>query len=119
TLYDGIAIDGPRDLQAIEERDDVLVYTSEVFTEAMEVTGPVSVKLWAKTDAKDTDFTAKLIDVSPDGTAYNLTDGIIRAGYRNGYQPAADLHQVIIEYDIKLVAASIVFLPGLRILVEF
>src|SRR5699024_2684144 len=45
TLYDGIAIDDPRDQQAIEERDDVLDYTSKVFTEAMEVTGPVSVKL--------------------------------------------------------------------------
>ncbi|HLR54856.1 MAG TPA: CocE/NonD family hydrolase [Pseudogracilibacillus sp.] len=117
-LFDDIAVEGPRDQQAIEDREDVLVYTSETFTEPMEVTGPVSVKLWAKTDAKDTDFTAKLIDVSPDGTAYNLTDGIIRARYRNGYQPAADLNQEIIEYDINLAATSNVFLPGHRIRVE-
>lgn len=118
TLYDGIAIDGPRDQQAIEERDDVLVYTSEVFTEAMEVTGPVSVKLYAKTDAKDTDFTARLIDVAPDGTAYNLTDGIVRARYRNGHHPEPDLNQEIIVYDINLWATSNVFLPGHRIRVE-
>lgn len=117
-LFDAVAVEGPRDQRNIEEREDVLVYTSEAFAESMEVTGPVSVKLWAQTDAKDTDFTAKLIDVFPDGTAYNLTDGVIRARYRNGYQPAADLNQEIIEYDINVGATSNVFLPGHRIRVE-
>src|SRR5699024_4441313 len=75
TLYDGIAIDGPRDQQAIEERDDVVVYTSEVFPEVMEVTGTVSEKLYAKTDAKDRDFTDRLSKVARAETAYSLKDG--------------------------------------------
>lgn len=117
-LFDEVAVEGPRDQRLIEERDDVLVYTSEPLEEPMEVTGPINVKLWAKTDVKDTDFTARLIDVSPDGEAINLTDGIIRARYRNGNHPAEDLNHEIIEYDIDLWATSNVFLPGHQIRIE-
>ncbi|MFC7392313.1 CocE/NonD family hydrolase [Scopulibacillus cellulosilyticus] len=118
TLYDGINQVGPLDQRKVEERDDVLVYTSEPLEEALEVTGPVKVKLWAKTDAKDTDFTGKLVDVLPDGTAYNLTDGIIRARYRNGFIPEADLDGEVVEYEIDLWSTSNVFLPGHSIRIE-
>lgn len=92
----------------------MLVYSTEPLTEPLEVTGPVKVKIWAKTDAKSTDFTAKLIDVMPDGTAYNLTDGIVRTSQ----QKKTDVRGEIIEYDIDLWATSNVFLPGHCIRVE-
>jgi putative CocE/NonD family hydrolase len=118
TLYAGIMTMGPRDQRRIEERDDVLVYTSEPLKEPLEVTGPIQVKLYASTSAVDTDFTAKLVDVQPDGTAYNLTDGIIRARYRHGYEEHFVTPGEIVEYTIDLWATSNVFLPGHRIRVE-
>src|SRR5262249_50948199 len=78
---------GVMDQRPIEQRADVLFYTSEPLAEDTEVTGPVVVKLWACSDAPDTDFVARLVDVHPDGFAQNLTDGIIRARYRNGDTP--------------------------------
>lgn len=118
TLHAGVLTMGPRDQRDIEERKDVLVYTSEPFRQQLEVTGPVTVKLWAATDAKDTDFTAKLVDVLPDGTAYNLTDGIVRAKYRNGYSAEPELSGEVVEYEINLWATSNVFLPGHCIRIE-
>ncbi|QKG83749.1 CocE/NonD family hydrolase [Kroppenstedtia pulmonis] len=118
TLYAGVNTMGPQDQRKVEERKDVLVYTSEPVTDPLEVTGPVTVYLWAATDAKDTDFTAKLVDVLPDGRAYNLTDGIIRARYRNGYRRSPDLQGEVVAYEIDLWATSNVFLPGHRIRVE-
>ncbi|ASN07266.1 CocE/NonD family hydrolase [Virgibacillus necropolis] len=118
TLHDSVNVTGPRDQRKIEEREDVLVYTSEPLKQPVEVTGPVKVKLWAATDAKDTDFTAKLIDVLPNGTAYNLTDGIVRARYRNGYKPEADLNGEVVQYEIDLWATSNVFLAGHQIRIE-
>jgi uncharacterized protein len=117
-LYAGVNTMGPRDQREIETREDVLVYTSEPLTEPLEVTGAIKVKLWAKTDAVDTDFTAKLIDVMPDGKAYNLTDGIVRAAYRNGDKQEETVKDEIIEYEIDLWATSNVFLPGHCIRVE-
>lgn len=118
TLYAGINVMGPHDQREIEDREDVLVYTSKPLEHSIEVTGSIKVKLWAKTDAKDTDFTAKLVDVLPDGTAYNLTDGIVRAKYRNGYKSMDDLDLEVVEYEIDLWATSNVFLPGHRIRVD-
>lgn len=118
TMYDGVNTTGPRDQRQVEEREDVLIYTSAPLEEQIEVTGPVTVKLWATTDVKDTDFTAKLVDVMPDGTAYNLTDGIVRAKYRNGYQPETNLIGEVVQYEIDLWATSNVFLPGHRIRIE-
>jgi putative CocE/NonD family hydrolase len=74
---------GPRDQRPVEARRDVLVYSSVPFTEDLEVTGPVRVELYASSSAIDTDFTGKLVDVGPDGFAQNLTEGIIRARYRD------------------------------------
>ena len=77
---------GPRDQRPVEGRDDVLIYTTPAFSEDTEVTGPVSLELFAKSSAVDTDFLAKLVDVGPDGFAQNLTEGIIRARYRNSQE---------------------------------
>jgi uncharacterized protein len=76
---------GAFDQRTIQERPDVLVYTSEPLTEGVEVSGPVEVTLYVSSDAKDTDFTVKLIDVYPDGRAYNLDESIQRMRYREGY----------------------------------
>ena len=75
----GSEVDGRR----TADRPDVLVFESEPLREAVEVVGPIAVRLWVSSSAVDTDFTAKLIDVDPDGTAYNLTEGLIRARFRN------------------------------------
>ena len=72
---------GVADQRPVEERSDVLVFRSEVLDRPVEVTGPITVELWAASSAVDTDFTAKLVDVRPDGYAQNLLDGIIRARY--------------------------------------
>ena len=111
TLFAGAA-PGPRDQRKIEDRADVLVYTSAPLKEPLEVTGPIKVRLWACTDGEDTDFTAKLINVLPDGTAYNLTDGIVRAKYRNGTKQEETIKDKILEYEIDLSATSNVFLIG-------
>jgi putative CocE/NonD family hydrolase len=74
---------GAVDQRPVEARDDVLCFTSEVLTEPVEVTGHVSLTLFASSSAPDTDFTGKLVDVFPDGRAIFLTDGILRARYRN------------------------------------
>ncbi|OYD08212.1 hydrolase [Paludifilum halophilum] len=77
-------IGGPDDYSAIERRDDVLVYTTEPLSEELEVTGPVEMELYASTDARDTDFMVKLLDVWPSGFAQRLTDGMVRARFRKG-----------------------------------
>ncbi len=76
---------GAFDQRRIEERPDVLVYSTEPLTEGIEVSGPIEVTLFVSSDAKDTDFTVKLIDVEPDGKAFNLDETIQRMRYRNGY----------------------------------
>ena len=81
---------GVYDQRPIEMRDDVLVFTSQPLDHDLEISGPIVVHLFAATDGRDTDFTAKLIDVFPDGTAWNLCDGIIRGRYRKG-RGAAEL----------------------------
>ena len=81
---------GAFDQRKMEARGDILVYTSEPLKEGMEVSGPLEATLYVSSDAKDTDFTVKVIDVYPDGTAYNLDETIQRAHYRDGYdQPVA------------------------------
>ena len=76
---------GALDQRAEESRDDVLVYSTGPLKEGVEVTGPIDVTLYVASDAKDTDFTLKLIDVLPDGTAYNIEENIQRLRYREGY----------------------------------
>ncbi|MCC6316614.1 MAG: CocE/NonD family hydrolase [Gemmatimonadaceae bacterium] len=111
---------GPFDQRKIEERPDVLVFTTPVLTEAVEVTGPLQAKLFAATSAKDTDWTVKLVDVHPDGYAQNIQDGIIRARYNGTIGRSAKLVEPgkIVEYTVDMWATSNVFLPGHRIRVE-
>ncbi len=76
---------GVYDQRPVEARNDVLVYTTPALTEGMEVSGPITVTLYVSSDRKDTDFTFKVVDVYPDGTAYNLTSNIQRMRWRDGY----------------------------------
>jgi putative CocE/NonD family hydrolase len=76
---------GSFDQRKMEARPDVLVYSTEPLKQGIEVSGPIEVTLYVSSDAKDTDFTVKLIDVYPDGRAYNLDETIQRVRYRNGY----------------------------------
>ena len=76
---------GAWDQRKMEERQDILVYSTEPLKEGIEVSGPMEVTLYVSSDVKDTDFTVKLIDVYPDGRAYNLDETIQRVRYRNGY----------------------------------
>ena len=110
---------GPRDQRAVEARADVLSFTSEVLTEDLEVTGPVRVTLHAATSAADTDFTAKLVDVWPDGRCLGVVDGIVRARYREGGDRARPITPGRpYEYRIDLVATSQVFKAGHRLRVD-
>jgi uncharacterized protein len=110
---------GVQDQRPVEARADVLVYTSAVMAEALEVTGPLTVTLYAASNASDTDFTAKLVDVRPDGYAQNLADGIVRARYRDSRTSPAPLTPgEVSRFTIDLWATSHVFLPGHRIRVE-
>nr|BBH90909.1 X-Pro dipeptidyl-peptidase [Thermosporothrix sp. COM3] len=109
---------GPWDQRPIESREDVLVYSTPVLEQDVEVTGPITVHLWAISSAPDTDFVARLIDVHPDGYAQNLTDGIIRARYRHathGGTPSLLEPGKAYEYDIDLWATSNLFKKGHRI----
>ncbi|MEO8620204.1 MAG: CocE/NonD family hydrolase, partial [bacterium] len=76
---------GSLDQREVEARPDVLVFTSDAFTEGTELSGPIIPTLFVDSDAKDTDFTVKILDVYPDGKAYNLDESIQRMRYRNGY----------------------------------
>lgn len=109
----------PYDPTPLQSRSDVLVYTGEPLEEAMEVTGHIELVLWISSSASDTDFTGKLIDVAPDGTARTLTDGILRARYRKGpTEPELLTPGEPVELRIDLLATSNVFLPGHRIRLE-
>ncbi len=115
----GIMAAGVFDQRPVERRPDVLVYTTPPLEQYMEVTGPITVTLYASTSARDTDFTAKLVDVSPAGRASNLTDGIVRARYRTPRTPAAPIEPgQVTEYTIDLWATSNLFRRGHRIRLE-
>lgn len=110
---------GQFDQSAVEARADVLCYTTPVLEKPVELTGPVEVHLWAASTARDTDFTAKLVDVQPDGTALNLCDGILRARYRSSFEaPALLVPGEPVELAIDLAGTCNVFLPGHRIRLE-
>ena len=105
--------------RSIERRPDVLVYSTAPLSAPIEVTGPIEMRLWASSSATDTDFTAKLVDVFPDGTARALTDGILRARYRGGKTAPAPLTPgQAIELTIDVGVTSNVFAAGHRIRLE-
>jgi putative CocE/NonD family hydrolase len=110
---------GPMDQRPVEQRRDVLVYTSATLKQDLEVIGPVQVVLWVSTSARDTDFTAKLVDVDPDGYARNLTDGILRMRYRNSLAKPEPLHPgEVYKVTVDAGVTGNVFLKGHRIRVE-
>jgi putative CocE/NonD family hydrolase len=110
---------GPRDQRSVEERNDVLVYSTPVLDRDLEVTGPVHLELFASSSVVDTDFTAKLVDVSPDGTAINLTEGILRARYRDSQTtPTLLTPGHVFSLTIDLWATSNIFRAGHRLRLE-
>ncbi len=110
---------GVYDQTEIEKRDDVLVYTGEPLQKELELTGPITLKLHAASSAVDTDFTAKLIDVRPDGYAHNLAEGIVRARFRESLSaPSPIVPGKVYEYSIDIWSTSHVLKPGHRIRLE-
>lgn len=110
---------GALDQQEMEERDDILVYTTEPFAEGIEVTGTIDITLYVSSDARDTDVTVKLIDVYPDGTAYNLDETIQRLRYREGYDREVFLEDgEVVEVKMSPLSTSNFFAPGHRIRIE-
>ena len=107
---------GAMDQAKVEARNDVLVFTSPAFEEGIELTGPITAVFYVSSSAKDTDFTAKLIDVYPDGTAYNIQGGIIRARYREGFTKKVFMEEGgVYKVQIDLDATSNFFKPGHKI----
>jgi putative CocE/NonD family hydrolase len=111
---------GAFDQRRIEERPDVLVYSTEPLAEGIEVSGPIEVTLFVSSDARDTDFTIKLLDVDPDGKAFNLDETIQRLRYRNGYaQPLVWMEPgKIAKVTFQPLTTSNYFAPGHRIRIE-
>lgn len=110
---------GAFDQREVEARDDVLVFKTAPLDQDVEVTGPVSLHLWACTSAADTDFTGKLVDFCPDGCARNLTDGIIRTRFHLGTdQPRPITPGAVVQYRIDLGSTSNLFRRGHRIGLE-
>jgi putative CocE/NonD family hydrolase len=112
-------IGGPDDYSEVEERADVLVYSTPVLESDVQVTGPVRLKLYASSDGLDTDFTAKLVDVHPDGFCQRLTDGIVRGRFRDGMMEEKPLEPgTVHEFEVDLWNTSQVFQAGHRIRLE-
>ena len=111
--------DEPIDQREVEARKDVLVYATGPLKESLEVTGPVEVVLYASSSAINTDFTAKLVDVYPDGRAIRLCEGIIRASFRNPEAPPSAIQpDKVYKYNISLWSTSNLFKEGHQIRVE-
>ncbi len=111
---------GSFDQTKMEQRDDILVYSSDVLKEGIELTGNIDVTLYVSSDAKDTDFTVKLIDVDEQGRAYNLDETIQRMRYRDGYDKPLVWMERDKVYKMKFqpMVTSNYFAPGHRIRIE-
>ncbi len=111
---------GAFDQRKMEERDDILVYTTEPLKEGIELSGPIDVTLYVSSDAKDTDFTVKLIDVDTDGRAFNLDETIQRMRYRNGYdKPLSWMEKdQVYKFSFQPMNTSNYFAAGHRIRIE-
>ena len=110
---------GARDQRANEARQDILVYTTEPFDEGLEISGSVTTTLYVSSDAKDTDFTVKLVDVAPDGTAYNLDETIQRVRYREGYDKEVFMKNgEVYELNLSPMTTSNYFAPGHAMRIE-
>ena len=113
-------VPGSMDQRTMETRPDILVYTSEPFKEGVELSGPITPTLYVSSDAKDTDFTVKVIDVYPDGRAYNLDESIQRMRYRDGYDKPLVWMEPGKAYKVTLqpLNTSNYFAPGHRLRIE-
>jgi putative CocE/NonD family hydrolase len=110
---------GVADQSALEAREDVLVYSSPVLEEPVVIAGHVSVTLFASTDAVDTDFTAKLVDVLPDGFCGNIAEGLLRGRYRNGPESESLLEPgQVYEFTINMWDVAHTFKAGHQIRLE-
>jgi putative CocE/NonD family hydrolase len=109
---------GIQDQRTVEERPDVLVYTCGELESDLVVAGPVSVTLYVSTDGEDTDFTAKLVEVEPDGFCRNIAEGIVRARYRNGWEASFLEPGETVELSIPLLDVAHTFAAGSRLRVE-
>ncbi|MBS3819893.1 CocE/NonD family hydrolase [bacterium] len=110
---------GSFDQRQIEARDDVLVYSTDPLEEGIEISGPVEITLYVSSDVKDTDFTVKLVDVYPDGRAYNLCDTIQRVRYRKGYDKEVFMEEgEVYKVPVSSMSTSNYFAPGHRIRIE-
>ena len=111
---------GAFDQRRMEARSDVLVYTSEPFKESTEVSGPITPTLYVSSDAKDTDFTVKVLDVYPDGRAFNLDESIQRMRYREGYDKPPTWMEKDKVYKVTLqpLTTSNAFAAGHRLRIE-
>ncbi len=111
---------GSFDQREIESaREDILVYTTEPFADGIEVSGTIGVTLYVSSDARDTDFTVKLIDVYPDGRAFNLDETIQRARYREGYDRQVFMEpRQVYELEVSPMSTSNYFAPGHRLRIE-
>jgi uncharacterized protein len=112
-------VGGPDDYRPIERRDDVLVYSTDGLKEPMEVCGPIRVELYSSSSARDTDWTAKILDVHPDGFAQRLSDGIVRARFRHSMDEEVFLEPGKVEtYDIDLWSTCVLLGEGHRLRLE-
>jgi putative CocE/NonD family hydrolase len=111
---------GAFDQRKNEAREDVLVYTSEPFKDGVEISGPIVPTLYVSSDVKDTDFTVKVLDVYPDGRAYNLDESIQRMRYRDGYdKPLVWMEKdKIYKVALQPLTTSNYFAPGHRLRIE-
>lgn len=110
---------GPVDQRPIERREDVLVYSSDFLADPVTIAGPVKLKLFASTDGPDTDWIIKLTDVYPDGTSMPVSEGILRAKFREGLDKMKLLiPNQVYDYDIQLTGTANVFQKGHRIRVD-
>lgn len=111
---------GSFDQRRMESRNDILVYTSEPFAEGLELSGPITPTLYVSSSAKDTDFTVKVVDVYPDGRAYNLDETIQRMRYRDGYDKPLTWMEKDKVYKVTFqpLNTSNYFAPGHRLRIE-
>ena len=110
---------GSFDQQSREHDEGVLVYTSDVLEDGVEVSGFIEATLYASSDCKDTDFTIKLLDVHPDGSAWNLDETILRARYREGYDKEVFMEPgKVYKLEMSSMSTSNYFKPGHRIRIE-
>ena len=115
----GVVVPGAFDQRPVEARHDVLVYTSDVLKEPVTIAGFVDAILHVSSEAKDTDFAVKLVDVAPDGAAYILDDTILRARFREGYDREVLMQKGrTYKLDFTPMTTANTFLPGHRIRVE-